>query len=513
MNNFITNIIDNDIKNGLSIKNIKFRFPPEPNGFLHLGHIKSLYINFTLAKKYNSKIYLRFEDTNPNNINIKYINQIIKNIKWLGFKYNKITYISNYFNLLYKWAKILIIKQKAYIQKIYNNKIYNINDIDKNLFIFKNMKNGKYKENSYILRAKINNNSPNFYLNDPIMYRIINKKHLFTKDKWCIYPTYDWAHGQSDYIEKISHSLCSIEFQNHKPLYEWFINQIYNKNFNSIKPKQIEFSRLNLSQTITSKRQINILKNKKIISNFCDPRLCTITSFKKKGYNSKYIINFIKKLGYTKRNNNINIKTLELYIKNKIINKSPKLLVIINPIKLTIINIPKYYIEWIYIYNKKNYPKYKVIPFTKTIYIDKNDFKDYYDKNFFRLSFNNYVRLKYSYIIKIFKIVKNNNNIKKIYCKIYNYNTIKNNKIKSTIQWVSCKYYTKINIILYNYIYFKNKNIINKNSLKYISVYGDISINNINLYNIYQFHRIGFFYFFKIINNIFYFKKLFFLNP
>ncbi|WGH28185.1 MAG: glutamate--tRNA ligase family protein [Candidatus Shikimatogenerans bostrichidophilus] len=448
MKNFITKIIDNDIKNGLPKKKLKFRFSPEPNGILHIGHIKAIYINFKLAKIYKTKINLRFDDTNPKNENYKFIKKIINDIKWLGFKYNKITFTSDYFSILYKWSKNLIKKGKAYIQKKTNNKIYNIININDNLHLFKNMKKGKYKENNYILRAKINIKSKNYYLKDPIMYRIINKPHFKTNNKWYIYPTYDWAHGQSDYIEKISHSLCSIEFQNHKKLYNWFLNKIYNKKYNKIKPKQIEFSRLNIIDSITSKRKLYILKKKKIINNYNDPRLCTINSFKKRGYKKKFLINFIKKIGYSKRENNISINVLETNIKKYLIKKSPKLMVIFNPIKITIINLPKKSIKWIYIKDKKI--KNRIIPLTRKIYIEKNDFKKNKNNNFYRLNLINYVRLKYYNIIKIVKIINN-----KIYCKLYNNNKILNKKIKSTIQWISTKYYKKINILLYNYIYYK----------------------------------------------------------
>ncbi|WGH26184.1 MAG: glutamate--tRNA ligase family protein [Candidatus Shikimatogenerans bostrichidophilus] len=498
MKNFIKKIIDNDIKNGLSINKLKFRFSPEPNGFLHIGHIKSLYINFKLSKIYNSKINLRFDDTNPNNINKYYVNNIIKDIKWLGFKYNKICYTSNYFNILYKWAIKLIKLKKAYIQKFKNNKIYNIYNIKKNIYIFKNMKIGKYNENTYVLRAKINMKSKNFYLNDPIMYRIIKKPHFRTNNKWYIYPTYDWAHGQSDYIEKITHSLCSIEFQNHKLLYNWFIKNIYNKKFNKIIPKQIEFSRLNIIDSITSKRKLKILKKKKIIKNYYDPRLCTISSFKKKGYKPNFLINFIKKIGYSKRENNISINKLDIEIKKKLINKSNKLMVIINPIKITIINYPKNKIKWIKLNNNKK------IPFTKKIYIEKKDFKKNKSKNFFRLNKINYVRLKYSFIIKLYKIKK-----KKIYCKIYNKNKINKYKIKSTIQWISNKYFKYINILFYKYIYFKKNKIINLNTIKKKKALSDITINNIKNNKIYQFHRIGFFYLYKknFFKKILLFKK------
>ncbi|MDH3005015.1 MAG: glutamate--tRNA ligase family protein [Candidatus Shikimatogenerans sp. JK-2022] len=492
MNNFIIKEIYKDIYNGLSKNKIRFRFAPEPNGVLHIGHVKAIYINFKLAKEFNSKIYLRFDDTNPKNENFYYVKQIINNIKWLGFKWDKLSFTSDYFPILYKWAKILIKKNKAYIQYIHNNNKYNIYDIDKNLYYFKKMKLGKYKENFCVLRAKLD--FTNYHLKDPIMYRIIKKKHYRTKKKWCIYPTYDWAHGQSDYIEKISHSLCSIEFQNHKPLYNWFINNVYNKKFNYLKPKQIEFSRLNIVDTITRKRQLNLLFKKKIIKKYEDPRLSTINSFKYKGYKSIYLINFIKKIGFTKRNYNISINKLNLEIKKDLIKRSKKIMVILNPIKLIITNFKNKYIKWIKFNNK-----YK-IPFTREIYIEYDDFKLKHDKNFFRLSLKNYVRLKYAYIIKAYKIIKYKNNIKYIYCKIYK--NINKTKIKSTIQWVSYNFKYKINILDYKYIYFKKKKIYNINSLKYIKGYTDISIKKLKIKKIYQFLRIGFFYLKKINNFI-----------
>ncbi|WGH25459.1 MAG: glutamate--tRNA ligase family protein [Candidatus Shikimatogenerans bostrichidophilus] len=504
MNNFIIKEIYKDINNGLSKKKLKFRFAPEPNGVLHLGHVKAIYINFKLAKIFKCKINLRFDDTNPKNENLFYVRNIIDNIKWLGFKWDKLSFTSDYFLILYKWAKKLIIYNKAYIQ-YYNpkkNKYYNVYDIDKNLYYFNNMKLGKYDENLFVLRANISKELPNYHLKNPIIYRVIKKNHYKTLNNWCIYPTYDWAHGQSDYIEKISHSLCSIEFQNHKPLYNLFINYIYNKNFNSLKPKQIEFSKLNIIDTITSKRQFNYLIKKKIIKNYEDPRLSTINSFKKKGYKSISIINFIKKRGFTKRNYNISIKTLDIEVKKHFIKTAPILMVIFNPIKLIITNFKKQYVKWIKLNNKNK------IPFTRYIYIEYDDFKLKHDHTFYRLSFKNYIRLKYSYIIKAYKIKKKKNIIKKIYCKIYK--NIKSKKIKSTIQWVSSNFIKKIKILNYKYIFFKKNKIYNINSIKSIIGYTDnISIKNLKINKIYQFLRIGFFSFSKKNNfiKILYMKK------
>ncbi|WGH24904.1 MAG: glutamate--tRNA ligase family protein [Candidatus Shikimatogenerans bostrichidophilus] len=497
MNNFIIKEIINDINKGFPVYKLKFRFAPEPNGVLHIGHLKAIYINFYLAKYFKTKIYLRFDDTNPKNENIYFVNNIINNIKWLGFKYNKITYTSNYFDILYKMAVNMIINNKAYIESINKKKIY---DIDKILFIFNNMKIGRYNNNDFVLRAKTINNLPNYHIKDPIMYRIIKKKHYRTNYKWCIYPTYDWAHGQSDYIEKISHSLCSIEFQNHKPLYNWFINNIYNKKYNIYKPKQIEFSRLNISNTITSKRYLNILKKKKIIKNYKDPRLMTLNSLIYKGYNPKNLIDFIKKNGFTKRNTNITIDEFNNYIKNKIINKTKIIMGVRKPIMIILKNFYKK--KYIYINNS-----YKIL-ISKKIYIEEEDFCIKHNSNFFRLSFKNYVRLKYYYPIKAYKIKINKYGKKIIYCNIYKY--INTNKIKSTIQWVSSINKKNMYINDYKYIYINNNKLFNCNSLNKKKIIIDKYLyNNLKLNNNYQFLRIGFFNYCKINNfiKIFYFKK------
>ncbi|MDH3004556.1 MAG: glutamate--tRNA ligase family protein [Candidatus Shikimatogenerans sp. JK-2022] len=499
MNNFIIKEIYKDISEGLEYKKIKFRFSPEPNGVLHIGHVKAIYINFELAKHFNSKINLRFDDTNPKNENIFFVKHIINNIRWLGYRWDKITFASDYFLILYKFAKKLIINKKAYIEYINKNKSNYIYDVDKVLYYFKNMKLGKYNENEYILRANLKYDLPNYHLKDPIMYRIIKYKHYKTGYKWSIYPTYDWAHGQCDYIENITHSLCSIEFQNHKKLYDWYISNIYNKTINKYKPKQIEFSRLNIKDTITSKRQLNFLIEKKIIKNYGDPRLSTLISLKNKGYKNFQILDFINKIGFTKRNTQIKIDYLNTYIKPQIIQSCPILMVIFNPLKIIITNFKDKYFKWIYINNYR-------IKFTKYIYIEYNDFKLNHDNNFFRLSLKNYVRLKYAYIIKSYKITKIKERISKVYCKIYK--NINNKKIKSTIQWVNCIFLEKIKIINYKYIYIKNKKIYNKNSLYIQKGYIDKNcLNNLKIKTLYQFLRIGFFYYFKKKNFV---KFLFF---
>ncbi|XBT18380.1 MAG: glutamate--tRNA ligase family protein [Candidatus Shikimatogenerans sp. Tduv] len=505
---------------------LNFRFAPEPSGYIHLGHIKSLYLNYILSKKNNGNLILRFDDTNPQKSKKKFVKKIIKDLKLLNIKFHKITYASNYFKLLYKYALILIKKKLAYvdfkyksINKKYKKNIYNIyrqNSIKKNLYYFKNMKNKKYKEGFCVLRAKIKKkyHKNNIFFKDPIMYRIIYKKHYKTKYNWCIYPTYDWAHGQCDLIENISYSLCSQEFEHHKLLYNWYLKKIHKYYYNNNKiiiPKQFEYSRLNINYNLLSKRKINFLIKKNKIKSWNDLRILTLKNLIIRGYTPKIIFNFIKKIGYTKRYSNISINLINNLYKKIINNKSITIMGIINPIKIILINNNKKYIKYnINILKKHN--KYIKIFLKKNIYISKKDF--YINKNKkYGLSFNKYIRLKNLGIIKIVKIEFNikNKKINKIYCKIYN--NLNNIKIKSTIQWVSNinKYCLKIYYIKEKL--FKKKNIGNKKKNKLIKyfnkkslikkkIYTNYNINN-NNNNIYQFIRIGYYYYNKKKNILF----------
>nr|WP_185874122.1 glutamine--tRNA ligase [Blattabacterium cuenoti] len=517
--NFIEKIIEEDINNGFPIEKIKFRFPPEPNGYLHIGHVKAIYLNFELGKRYKAPVNLRFDDTNPIGEEKKFIESIKNDIIFLGFKWEKECYASDYFQILYEWAIKLIKNNKAYVdnQSKINiqfqrktpfemgiNSLYRDRSVKENLYLFEKMKDGCFEEESCVLRAKIDMNSSNMNMRDPIMYRILKKKHPRTKNKWCIYPTYDWTHGQCDYIEQISHSLCSLEFENRRPLYNWYIDQIWEKN--KIKPKQIEFSRLNLNNTITSKRKIQYLINKKIIDTWDDPRIYTISGLRRKGYTSISIKNFIKKIGISKRNNIINPSFLEFNIRKHLNKISYRKMVVFNPIKLIIDNYSINKIEWLNAENNpenKNYG-FRKIPFSKFLFIEKNDFLEKKIENFFRLSIGNEVRLKNSYIIKANNIIKNNNgNIIEIHCTYdpKSKNRKKNNKIKSTLHWVSIKHSIPINIHIYHSIFLKNfKNhkdytkYINTKSIKKIIAYAEPSINLAKEGDHFQFQRIGYFY-------------------
>ncbi|YCJ94268.1 MAG: glutamine--tRNA ligase [Candidatus Karelsulcia muelleri] len=519
--NFLEKIIEKDLKSGFTKNKLLFRFPPEPNGYLHIGHAKSIFFNFKLAEKYKTSVILRFDDTNPIEEKKKFIEYIKNDILWLGFKWKKETYASNYFNKLYFLAKILIKKGKAYVDDQTQDQIqeqkknhfeegiespYRKRSIKENLFLFEKMKNGCFNDGECVLRAKIDMKSPNMNLRDPIMYRIIKKKnHFKTKKNWCIYPTYDWTHGQSDYIEQISHSFCSFEFENHKPLYKWFLKNIKKKN--SLIPKQYEFSRLNLNYNILSKRKLQILVKKKIVNGWDDPRMPTLSGLRRRGYTPKSINNFIKKIGLSKRENNIDISLLEFSIRKHLKKISYRVMVVINPILLIIENYPDDKVEWL---NSENFPNqlkknYRKIPFSKKIYIENEDFLEKKTKNFFRFSLGEEIRLKNAYILKANKISRNlDGSIKKIYC-TYDKKSLsgftRKKKIKCTLHWVSKIHAIKIKINIYDNLFLEKKSEqlknyldkINKNSLKTTIAYAEPSIRKATIYKKYQFQRIGYF--------------------
>ncbi|USS94444.1 glutamine--tRNA ligase/YqeY domain fusion protein [Buchnera aphidicola] len=484
--NFIFKIINKDIKNKI-YKKIKTRFPPEPNGFLHIGHAKSIYLNFEISKIYNGNCNLRFDDTNPEKSKKKYIKSIKKDIKWMGYKWNKKTmYTSKYFKNFYKYAIKLIKKNYAYVDKLSKieiknyrgtlkkagkNSPYRNQSIKKNLILFEKMKNGYFNDGEVCLRAKINMKSKNIIMRDPVLYRIKKNSHCKTKNKWFIYPTYDFSHCISDSLEKITHSLCSLEFLDNKSLYKWILKKINIKNY----PKQYEFSRLNLEYTILSKRKLKILIKKKIVKGWDDPRMPTISGLKRRGYTPKSIKDFCEKIGVSKKNHLIEIKLLEYCIRNNLNSIAPRFMSIINPIKLIIINLPKNYKEKIIVNNQilnKKFGTHKIY-FCRNIYIDRSDFKENFNSKYRRLSINKEVRLRHAYIIKAIKIKKDNNGkIKKIFC-TYDKNTLKKNpinrKVKGVIHWISQKYSIPAIFRLFQPIFTIKNPEQNKNYLNYIN--------------------------------------------
>ncbi len=483
-----------------------------------------------MGKKYKSPVHLRFDDTNPIGEEKNFIESIKKDILFLGFKWDSECYASDYFQQLYEWAIKLIKKSKAYVddqpQSIikFQRKtpfekgiisLYRKRSVDENLYLFEKMKSGIFQEGSCVLRAKINMNSSNMNMRDPIMYRIIlRKKHHKTKNKWCIYPTYDWTHGQCDYIEQISHSLCSLEFENRRPLYNWYLDQICDSNSEKIRPKQIEFSRLNLSNTITSKRKIQYLIEKKIIQSWNDPRILTISGLRRKGYTPTALKNFVRQIGVTKRNNIIDVSFLEFCIREHLNKIAPRVMVVLRPIKLIIDNYSINYTEWIKAENNPEYPNsgYRKVPFSKFLYIEKDDFLEKEQINFFRLCIGKEVRLKNAYIIKANYIIKNSKGeIKEIHC-TYDPKSKSGKKrkieekrrIKSTLHWVSIKHSFSVEINLYYSLFLKkNPDIdfhqcINPKSIDKITGYAEPDLKKAKKGNHFQFQRIGYFYVEKV---------------
>ncbi|ATW01918.1 glutamine--tRNA ligase [Candidatus Legionella polyplacis] len=518
-NNFIKQIIKNYLLKNKN-KKIITRFPPEPNGYLHIGHAKSIFLNFNIAKEFKGKFHIRFDDTNPKTETLEFVKNIIKDIQWLGFKSFSIKYSSNYYHKLYKHAIYLIKSGKAYVDSLSPEEIqkyrgtincpgtnspYRNRSISENLSLFLQMKSGKFPNGSHVLRAKINMKSPNINLRDPILYRICHTSHQKTKKKWCIYPMYDYAQPISDSIENITHSLCTLEFQDHKKLYNWFIKNL--PNTSSI-PTQIEFSKLSLTHTLTSKRKIKFLIKEKIVSGWNDPRLPTICGMRKRGYPPSSIKQFCESLGISKSESIIDYSVLEQYVRNDLNKTAKRAFCVINPLKIIITNYPNHKIEKFdatYYPQKKYLTKDRIIPFSKELYIEKNDFIENPPKKYFRLSMNNEVRLKYSYTIRCTKIIRNKNGeIIELHC-IYDKNSLKNKiynkKNKGIIHWVSIAHAHKVNIIQYNKL-FTNKNPNSeKNFLKFLNPYSmtittgwcEPSLANQPINEIFQFERIGYY--------------------
>ena len=467
--NFIEKIIEGDIKRGFSKNKLCFRFPPEPNGFLHIGHVKAICLNFDLGEEFGAPVNLRFDDTNPSSEKKIYVEGIKEDILWLGYKWHKECYASDYFEQLYLWAEELISKDRAYVDSQDSETIasqkgtptkpgkespYRSRSQEENLSLFSKMRAGKFEEGEHVLRAKINMSSPNMLLRDPVMYRIINKSHQRTLKKWCIYPMYDWAHGQSDFIEKISHSLCTLEFKPHRDLYEWFLYAL-GPNLENV-PKQREFARLNLSHTITSKRKLKRLIDEGHVNGWDDPRMPTISGLRKRGYTPESLKKFVRTAGVAKRENIIELSLLEFCIREHLNKISPRIMAVLDPIKIIIENYPEGKEEQLIgeINPEDSSEGTRKIPFSKELFIEKEDFQEQTGESFFRLSLGNEVRLKNAYIIKAKEVIRDEEgNIKHIIC---NYDYLSKSgtgsieskrKVKSTIHWVCSK---KANEIIVN---------------------------------------------------------------
>ncbi|NNE30178.1 MAG: glutamine--tRNA ligase/YqeY domain fusion protein, partial [Saprospiraceae bacterium] len=410
--NFIEQIIEKDLEEGKNEGRVHTRFPPEPNGYLHIGHAKSICLNFGLSEKYNGLTNLRFDDTNPSKEEQEYVDAIREDVKWLGFDWgDREFYASDYFDELYGFAVKLIKNGKAYVDDSTQEEIsemrgtpsvpsspskYRDRSAEENLGLFKRMKEGEFDEGSRVLRAKIDLASPNMHMRDPVLYRILKAHHHRTGDKWCIYPMYDFAHGQSDSLEEITHSICTLEFENHRPLYNWFI-----KELDIFPSRQIEFARLNLSYTVMSKRKLLQLVEENLVSGWDDPRMPTISGFRRRGYTPASIRNFATRVGIAKRNNVIDLSLLEFSIREDLNKKANRVMAVLDPVKLVINNIPEGKTEWLEIENNPEDPSAgkRKVPFTREIYIERADFMEDPPKKFFRLGPGRNVRLKGAYII------------------------------------------------------------------------------------------------------------------
>ena len=526
--NFIEQIIRTDIESGFDKSSLRFRFPPEPNGYLHIGHAKAIGLNFGLGEQYGAPVFLRFDDTNPAAEEQEFVDAIKKDISWLGYRWKKETYSSDNFDQLYNWALYLISVDKAYVDSQTSEQIasqkgtttkaglnspFRDRPKEENISLFAKMKEGKVSEGEHVLRAKIDMSSANMLMRDPVIYRVLNKAHHRTADKWNIYPMYDWAHGQCDYIEQISHSLCSLEFKPHRDLYEWFLDSLPNKEgLLKIRPKQREFARLNLSYTIMSKRKLSKLVENTIVSGWDDPRMPTISGLRRRGYTPNSIRKFIEKVGVAKRENVIDVSLLEFCVREDLNKVAHRKMVVLNPLKLTVINYPDKEVELL---STENNPEdlsagTREIPFSKHLYIEQEDFKESANRKFFRLSIDKEVRLKSAYIIKAVDCIKDSKgNVIEVLCE-YDAKSKSGSgsaeslrKVKGTLHWVSSKESAKISVRLYDRLFMKESpgsNIegdfmqdLNPNSLTTVEAYAEPSIDESKPGESFQFQRKGYF--------------------
>ena len=522
--NFIEHIIDEDLRNGFDKNKLRFRFPPEPNGYLHIGHVKAIVLNFELAKNYSAQINLRFDDTNPEKEEQKYIEAIKSDIKWLNYKWDNELYASDYFQTLHGWAVNLIENDKAYVDSQNSEKIasqkgtptepglnspFRDRPIEQSLSMFEKMTKGHYKQGENVLRAKIDMSSPNMLMRDPVIYRVINKPHPRTKDKWIVYPMYDWTHGESDYIEQISHSLCTLEFKPHRELYNWFLDQVVDSN--KIRPKQREFARLNLSHTITSKRKLLYLVENNIVDGWDDPRMPTISGLRRRGYSPKSLKKFVETAGVAKRENIIEMSLLEFCVREDLNKKCNRLMVVQDPIKISLTNYDKLEEKLILENNPESSTAgSRDVMFSKSLYIERDDFMEKPTKKFFRLSLENEVRLKGAYIIKANKVLKDpQGNITEVHCtydpksKSGSGSPESQRKVKATLHWVSQPHSVPIEIREYERLFnhpspadFDTSDfdkILNKDSIKKFNGFGEKVLEKSCSGESFQFQRKGYY--------------------
>lgn len=523
--NFIEHIIEEDLRNGFERNNLRFRFPPEPNGYLHIGHASSICLNFGLGLDYQSPVNLRFDDTNPEKEEREFVEAIKKDVEWLGFEWDQECYASDYFQQLYDWAVTLIKKGKAYVDsqdsasiaeqkgtptKPGTNSPYRDRSVEENLELFEKMKQGEFQAGEHVLRAKIDMAHKNMLMRDPIMYRIMHKEHHRTGNDWCIYPMYDWTHGESDYIEQVSHSFCTLEFAMHRELYDWFLDQVYDQN--KVRPKQREFARRNLSHTVVSKRKLLRLVQEGVVESWDDPRMPTISGLRRRGYTPESIRNFADTIGIAKRENLVDVSLLEFCAREHLNKIVPRVMAVLDPLKIVITNYPEAQVEQLEAENNPEEEEltYRKVPFSRELYIEREDFREEANRKFFRLKLGKEVRLKNAYIIKAEKAIKDENgNITEVHC---TYDPLSKSgsgtpestrKVKGTLHWVSAAHAHTAQVRLYDRLFSvaepeedKEKDFmdfINPDSLQLTTAYVEPSLKDAHPGDRFQFQRLGYF--------------------
>ena len=523
--NFIEHIIEDDLANGFTKDQLRFRFPPEPNGYLHMGHASSICLNFGLGNRYSAPVNLRFDDTNPAKEEQEYVDAIKKDVSWLGFEWDKECYASDYFQQLYDWALLLINEGKAYVDSqtaeaiatqkgtpisVGTNSPFRDRSIAENILLFEEMKAGKHESGTHVLRAKIDMSAPNMLMRDPIIYRILHKTHHRTQNDWCIYPMYDWTHGESDYLEQVSHSFCTLEFAMHRELYDWFLDQLIDPSL--VRPKQREFARRNFSHTVVSKRKLMQLVEQGVVSGWDDPRMPTISGLRRRGYTPESIVSFANTIGIAKRENVVDVSLLDFTLREHLNRVAPRVMGVLNPLKLVITNYPEGQEEFLVAENNQEDESAgtREVPFSKHLYIEQEDFKEEGNRKFFRLKLGGEVRLKNAYIIKAESCTKDpNGNITEVQC---TYDPLSKSgsgteeslrKVKGTLHWVSQQHALKTKVRLYDRLFtdptpdaHKDKDFmdfINPNSLEEITAYVEPSLASATEGARFQFQRMGYF--------------------
>jgi glutaminyl-tRNA synthetase len=515
--NFIRNIVIEDLQAG-RVKEVVTRFPPEPNGYLHIGHAKSICLNFELADEFKGRTNLRFDDTNPLKEDTEYVEAIKEDVKWLGFEWDGLYFASDYFEEMYNRAVLLIKKGKAYVDDLSAEEIrktrgtltepgtespYRNRSVEENLDLFQRMRNGEFKDGEKVLRAKIDMSSPNINLRDPVLYRIAHATHHNTGDKWCIYPMYDFAHPLEDAIEGVTHSLCSLEFEDHRPLYDWVIRECEMEHV----PRQYEFARLNMTNTVMSKRKLKMLVDEKVVDGWDDPRMPTIAGLRRRGYTPEAIRAFAREIGVSRSNSVVDAKMLEHFIREDLKLKAPRTMAVLRPLKVVITNYPEGQVEMLDAENNPENPAMGIrqIPFSREIYIEQDDFMENPPSKYFRLFPGNEVRLKHAYFIKCHDVIKDEQgNVVELHC-TYDPETksgsgFTGRKVKGTIHWVDAKHAVPAEFRLYEPLILDGQEDgdsflenINPNSLETLHGFVEPNLKDSKPHDKFQFFRHGYF--------------------